>query len=222
MVSSSAIINKALRKHLSPIIRDAGFQKVDARNAWAWRNDCVWVMNVRAVGRYFSEVTGWPPASVAVSLGTFYTFIPSTSVKIDNNLLLPTEYQCHMRSHLNRRLFQEDRQRALRNQAEKRRLDLWWIDPDGSNADEVCADIASLFQDFTIPWFVKCSDFDAALAEVEAEHDCFSKFVLAAYLSRKLDRIEKQEKYVDLAEKEGKRIGIFPDPEKWFVVSGRI
>jgi hypothetical protein len=137
MTSSSAIINKAFRRHLCPVIRAAGFEKVDARNGWAWKTDCVWVLMVRAVGNYFSEVTGWPPASVGVSLGVYYSFIPSRQpFKADKKgRSLPTEYQCHMRSRLESRLPQDDRVSVLPNPAERGRKDLWWLDPSGASAD---------------------------------------------------------------------------------------
>ena len=66
MVSSSAIINKPLRKHVAPVVRSAGLQKVDARNGWAWFEPCIWVFNIRAVCSYCSQVSGWPADSVGI------------------------------------------------------------------------------------------------------------------------------------------------------------
>ncbi len=224
MISSSAIINKAFRKYLSSVVRDAGFQKVDARNGWAWQQDCVWVFNVRAVGRYFTDVTGWSPASVCASLGVFYTFIPEApNVKSEQDgKHLPTEYQCHMRSYLTRGLPQDDYLSALRNPAEQARRDLWWLEPDGSNAEAVAADIAETFRQFAIPWYARCTDLNSALAKIETDHDCFSKYVLAAYVSGKLGLSDLNAKYVHLAEEEGARIDVHPDPQQWFLHLGGI
>jgi hypothetical protein len=76
MASPSAVVNTSLRTHVVPVLREAGFEKVDARNVWAWRDHAVWVFNIRAVGPRFSEVTGWPPSSLTVWLGVLFTFAP--------------------------------------------------------------------------------------------------------------------------------------------------
>jgi hypothetical protein len=219
MTSSSAIINRGFRRHLSPVIREAGFEKVDARNGWAWKADCAWVLNVRAVGKYFSEVTGWPPASVVVSLGVYYSFIPSRQpLKVDRKgRCLPTEYQCHMRSHLERNLAQVDRVSVLANPAERKRKDIWWLDANGANAEEVSLDIVAAFLSAGVPWFARCTDLDVALKAIEAERDCFNKFVLATYVAGKLERMETRQKYATLAQREGRRIGQEPERGLFFL-----
>ena len=64
MASTSALLNKVLRRSVVPTLREAGFQHTDARNGWSWRDDFIWVFNIRAVGSYFSDCTGWPPGSL--------------------------------------------------------------------------------------------------------------------------------------------------------------
>jgi hypothetical protein len=84
VASRSALLNKPLRTLVVPILRDAGFQHVDARNGWRWHNDVIWVFNIRSVGSYFSDVTGWPPGSVCAWLGVFFTFSPRPGgMKVD-------------------------------------------------------------------------------------------------------------------------------------------
>ena len=152
-MSASEHMNKPLRRLVSPVLRAAGFQRVDARNAWSWRDDCVWVFNIRAVGSYFSDVTGWPPSTVGVWLGVRFSFISSPGpVKLDKSgRPLPAEWMCHLRSHLNRRLDQHDRISALSNAAERRRTDLWWVDRHGANAEEVALDIAYVLSEYGLP-----------------------------------------------------------------------
>ncbi|MGD0088808.1 MAG: DUF4304 domain-containing protein [Planctomycetota bacterium] len=224
MLPSSTIINRSLRTYVMPALRAGGFEKVDARNAWNWRSECIWVFNIRAVGNYFSAVTGWPPASVCVWLGVYYRFIPRTGkIKTDEKgRVCPAEFACHMRSHLDRGLLQRDRVGTLRseNPAERSRRDIWWLDPDGTNAEEVARDIAARVSETAIPWFTRCTDLKAALSEVEAGHDCFIKFVLAAYVAGRLENVALRDKYTRLAEEEGLRIGHVPDKEKWFPLEG--
>ena len=209
MTGTSAIVNRMLRKHVTPILREAGFDKVDARNGWMWRNRVVCVFNIRAVGNYFSDVTGWPPGSVGVWLGAFYTFVPEkTSIKLDaQNRLLPAEYQCHMRRHLDCGINPTQRLQALSNPAEQKRKDIWWVEPDGSNADAVASDIAHSLAEQGLPWFSRVMDLYSALSDIEGERDCYNKFVRAAFLSRELRDKLRWEKYASLAETEAKRIG---------------
>src|SRR5262245_36967544 len=144
MPSTSAVLNRALRTHVVPVLRAAEFEVADARNAWLRRGKLIWVFNVRAVGRYFSDVTRWPPGSVGVQLGVFYGFMPRPgSVKRDaRGRKFPKEYECQMRTDLECGLDQTRRTRRFPNPADRRRKDIWWIARDGSNADEAAQDIA--------------------------------------------------------------------------------
>src|SRR5215831_1069985 len=173
MSSTSAVVNQSLRKRVAPLLRKAGFQRVDARNGWCWQEKVILVFNIRAVGSYFAGVTGWPPGSVGVWLGGFYAFGPaSSSVKLDKvGRLLPAEYQCHMRSHLECGLDQSQRVRSLSNPAERERRDIWWLEPDGSNAEDVASDIGLSFLKGGVPWFEHVTNLEAALALVEGERD---------------------------------------------------
>ena len=221
--SPSSVVNKALRRHLSPALRQAGFERVDARNGWSWQTEqCIWVFTVRAVGSYFASSTGWPAASLTAWLGVLYAFIPQRSPlrRDPTGRLLPAEHECHMRSHLELTHSQLERTSVLKNPAERTRRDIWWVAPDHSNVDEVAASITQAFQ-ASLPWFRRCSNFEAALADVAAEHDCFNKYVLGAYLARTVGDRPLAEKFRLLAEREGARIHILPDPGRWYSVGGR-
>lgn len=209
MAATSAIVNRALRAQVAPVLRAAGFAKVDARNGWRWFHKTVWVFNIRAVGNYFSEVTGWPPGSVGVWLGMFYSFMPTDlPVKVDNEgRPLPSEYLCQMRSHLECTLDQSQRLERLPNPAERHRKDIGWIEPDGSDATSAAADIASALVGQGVSWFEAHSNLAAALSEVEGSHDCFVKFDTAALLARELGDGAKVLKYAERACAEGRRIG---------------
>jgi hypothetical protein len=217
MATTSQLVNESLRRYISPLLRNAGFQKVDARNGWHWRDKVVLVFNIRAVGNYFSGVTGWPPGSVGVWLGGFYTFLPhGPSMKRDKQgRLQPAEYQCHMRSHLECGCDQTHLVRSLRNPAERRRKDLWWVDPDGGDAENAAKDIAMSLVKEGFQWFSRISNLDTALALVEAEHDCFNKFVRAAFLARELGDTERWQRFDSLAEVEARRIGRSSDRSTW-------
>lgn len=218
MPKSSPLINKAFRKYVSPVLLGFDFNKVDGRNGWAWKEYATLVFHIGAVGSHFSDVTGWPPSSVCVWLGVNYSFIPSLGItKLDHaGRILPREYECHMRSHLERMINQDYLVKPLINRVERKRLDIWWVNPDGSNSMEVAMDIAKSFETRGIKWYNKCIDLESALQLVEKEHDCFIKYVRAAYIAKQVGNTSKYEKYRKLAEDEGKRIGRIPDNKQWF------
>ncbi len=219
MLSTSAIVNKSFRKIVSPTLRTAGFEKIDARNGWRWIDKTIWVFNIRAVGSYFSEATGWPPGSVGVWLGVFYTFMPNISkIKTDEKgRLTPAEYMCQMRTHLDCNVNQKEKLARLPNAAERRRIDIWWVEPDGENADEMAKDIRESLLEQGIPWFTQATNPVQALALIESEHDCFNKYVRAYFLAKEIGDEKRYRKYVSLAEAESKRIGESLDPKTWHV-----
>ncbi len=207
---SSPDIDKVLKKHLSPILRENGFSKVGARKSWGWHNHCIWVLNVRAVGSYFSNVTSWTPMSVCVWTGVFYDFIPDAgqSLKVDDKgRLIPEEWDCHIRSHLSCSLDQSIYTRRLSNPAERRRKDIWWFERDGSNVVEAVESIALSFVDEGKSWFEKHTDLEATLGEIEGESDCYNKYYRAKYFAKQLGFNEKYKIYAELTDKEKVRIG---------------
>ena len=218
MTSTSALLNKPLRAQLFPILRNAGFERMDARNAWSWRGDFIWVLNIRAVGAYFSRVTGWPPGSVGVRLGVFFAFGPHPSgLKSDEKgRLRPPEHVCHMRSHLVRGIDQSEFTTTLHNPAERCRMDVWWLEPSGVNAEQVARDVAMAMVSQGLPWYSKVSNAKSALELVEERHDCFVKFTKAALLAKYIGDEQKWRRYDALAESEARRIGRSVDRGSWF------
>jgi hypothetical protein len=148
-------INKVLRRELSPTLRSNGFHSVTARKAWAWYEKAIWVFEIRAVGSHFSSVTGWPPMSVGVWLGVFHLDQTCASeIKKDaKGRLIPAEFLCHLRSELTCTIDQSRLTRHLSNPAERKRDDIWWIEPDGSNTEEVVANIRQQLLEQGLSWY---------------------------------------------------------------------
>jgi hypothetical protein len=210
VASTSSLLNAQLRRHVAPALRSAGFSRVDARNGWAWQEHSILVFNIRAVGRHFSEVTGWPPGSIGAWLGVFFGFIPDPArdeLKTDDDgKLLPAEFHCHLRTHLDRGLRQTRFTRKLANRVERKRRDIWWVEPDGSNAEEVAVDIAKSLAKDGLSWYRQCGDLQTALGIVERERDCLAKFHRAAHLARHICDRAKAERYFSLEAAEKERI----------------
>jgi hypothetical protein len=218
MPSTSAILNKLLNQMVMPILRDAGFECIDARNALSWRKECILVFEIRAVGSYIADVTGWPPGSVNVWMGAYYTFAPRRPGDIKRDArkrLRPTGPECHLHVPLNRIAVKPRRPGAL-NAPERRRRDIWWVERDGSNANDVAADIAAALCKQGLRWFADASDLKSAYRLVEKEHDCFVKFALAAMLAQHIGTKAGWRKYHGLAAKAAERIGESPNPSRWY------
>ena len=204
-------INKTIRRILSPSLREAGFNKVNSRQNWAWIDHCIWVLEIRAVGKYFSDVTGWPPMSINVDLGIYYDFIPSrhSEIKIGTQgELLPKPFQCHLENQLNCHIDQASYKNHLANPAEKERKDIWWVEPDGSNIEEVITDIKNSFSRDGLEWFRTYTNLKAAFNEIENQHNSLQKFYKAKYFAEYLKDSEKINIYTQLFDMEQKRINM--------------
>jgi hypothetical protein len=148
--------------------------------------------------------------SLVVDLGVFYDFIPSRrKIKQDSaGRLLPEEYQCELifRSQLTRMIDQNSYTMRLPNTPERARRDIWWMEPDGSNVEEVAVDIAARFVDQARPWFDNLTDLDYAFAQIESEKNCYSKYRAAMYFAKRLGLDVKHTHYSKLLEAEKKQL----------------
>jgi hypothetical protein len=219
MNSTSAIVNKSLRIFVSPTLRNLGFNNINARNGWRWVEKVIWVFNIRAVGSYFSLVTGWPPGSVSVNLGIFYTFMPKhPDIKTDNKgRLTPRESTCQLRNVLQCNIDQKARPALLSNPAERQRNDIWWIESDGNNANEIAINISRVLMENGIPWFTQFSNLEKALMMIEKYQDCYNKFAISYFIAKEIGDKEREEKYFSLTEAECTRNENSKDQAQWYV-----
>lgn len=208
---SSPDIDKLLRRYLSPLLRESGFEKVSARASWRWADHCVSLLRIRAVGNYFSQVTGWPPGSLSVWTGVYYDFIPfegHTPPKLDEKgRLVPDDEHCHIRGPLPPSLDQSHFTEHLYNPADRVRKDIWWVERDGSNVEDAVEDIALQLVAEGKPWFERYNDLSRAFADVEAGRDCYNKFYKAEYLAKQLGLEAKHKMYAEKRVRERARIG---------------
>lgn len=202
-------INKVIRKILTPTLKENGFTKVNTRHNWAFIDHCIWVLDIAAVGKYFSDVTGWPPMSIHVELGIYYDFLPPENSDIKTGSkgeLLPKVHQCQLRNDLFCNIDQANYTSHLNNSAEADRKDIWWIETDGSNIEEVISDIKHSFLNSGLDWFCKYTDLETAFNEIEKEHDSYNKFYKAKYFAKHLKDYAKFNEYSQLFEQEQKGI----------------
>lgn len=202
-------INKVIRKILTPVLKENGFNKVNTRHNWACIDHCIWVLDITAVGKYFSEVTGWSPMSIHVELGIYYDFVPPENSDIKMGTkgeLLPKAHQCQLRNELYCSIDQANYTSHLENPAEVDRKDIWWIETNGSNIDEVINDIKRSLLISGLDWFRKYTDLETAFNKIENEHNSFNKLYKAKHFAKHLNDNAKFNEYSQLLEQEQKRI----------------
>ena len=210
MEIGSPEINKVLRRYVRPVLIENGFDITETRKAWGWHPPCIWGVNIRAAGNYFSEVTGWPPMSVGVTVGVYYEFIPfqgNRHPKIDaKGRLRPDVVECHRTSAILCSIDQSSYKSTLAPPAERARTDLWWITEDGTNLADVAENIAFCVLEQGVLWLKAHSDIEKVLTIVEAETDCCAKYGMASYLAGYLGNLQKRDHYKKLASDEQSRI----------------
>lgn len=156
-------VNKEIRAVINPFMKDHGFTIIKGKNFWVPGTDRVRMMEIRAVGAYFSEISGWPSMSLTAWLGMFYVQYADSSYtkwcKHDEmGNLFPREWQCQVRAELQCTLDQARHQKNLEIKQEKMRTDIWWVDRDGSNLSEVVRDIRNKIESHGLNWFEQKSD----------------------------------------------------------------
>ena len=153
----SAFINKIMARVLTPALRDIGFTKFKGRMSWRYFEDHLWVFQLKSVGAQFSQVTGFPPASLTANLSIFYKDFPDTppaDVDTDGQLI-PKEYLCQVRYTLDNVQDQTALRSAQMLPMERNRKDVWWIEPDGSNAEAALEDIKKALLEVGLPLLQK-------------------------------------------------------------------
>lgn len=168
MISSD--IDKLIRKIIFPSLKENDFRKIKGRTAWGWCDDCIWVFNIKAVGHFHSIITNWPSASLTVNLGIYYTYLPHIreAKKDESGLMYPKEYECNRRAQLTCSYDQlKYTEHVECNSSEKKRRDIWWIQPDGSNIGEVINDINNRYLENAVKWFWEKSNKELTLQEAE-------------------------------------------------------
>lgn len=185
MSSTTALLNKSLRRNLSPVLRDAGWDVADARNAFYRTPVLIGVLKLRSIGARISGASGFPSPSLVVEAGMYFHECIQGKIRTNKRGdLEPQEYECQRRLQLEGD-YRNEKQKSLGNEAEQKRRDIWWIEPDGSNLEEVVKDIVVQIQRQGLPWLQQCSTYEKALMTVLGDFDCPNTNALALQLAEK-------------------------------------
>ncbi len=174
---SSRQVNAEIKRKVWPALRNAAFDKLNARNGWRHTSDSIAVVNFQSFSSYHAARHKCTSFSFCVNLGVYYTCVHDTPWASKWPVLYrvrptePPEHGCHARLHLEKRI----------QQPEYPRSGIWYIAPDGSNLVDVVDDAMRVIVDVGLPWLEKFTSLPYALAEYQQPRDVGRKEYVCAF-----------------------------------------
>jgi hypothetical protein len=144
-------VSAELAREVRPLLRERGFQKFTARNAWRIHEDRVDVLNFQSFNDHLASGLGCTTYSFSVNLGCFLRRVdalPALSKVAVLEGRMPKEYECQFRGRLTRTF----------EQSELPRRDIWYVDPAGIYLPKVVHDVRMVLFREGLDWFEMFSD----------------------------------------------------------------
>jgi hypothetical protein len=159
----SKVINKLIRSEVWPLLRDQGFSKFESRTALRYRGPFINVVSFQSFNAYLAEGIGCTTFSFALNLGVYVIgSAHERFIKRDKGgLLLPREYHCPFRVHLNKRTPVDGFARG----------DIFYIDPAGYSTAACFREARHLLTEVAPRWFEPLNDLDGLVAWTESGAD---------------------------------------------------
>jgi hypothetical protein len=196
---NSSMVNKQIRKILKPFLEENGFTKITDRNYLKTIGIFDYIIEIKSVGNYFSDTTGWPPQSICITSGIFCNIIKHWHKK---------EYHYQMENIFT--LDQIKYKKELKSEPEKKRKDILWID-NNSDLDIVVNELKKSIQNYSFDFFERFMNkkIDDVIEENEKAggdgyFESFRLYYLYKYLKREKEAEEKKMKFIA----EGKKLGL--------------
>ena len=153
-------VNRIIKSIIHPTLKENEYSAIQSRKAWRHFDNKVYHFLISSVGSYFSNVTGFPPMSISSSINIFYLNFPDGKVaeKYDKkDRPLPKQTECHFRFPLEKNDYQVEYTKTIQNSIERKRRDVWWIEPNGNNIVEVILDLQKTLLEYAFPLVEKPS-----------------------------------------------------------------
>lgn len=158
----SSFVSRIIRKITWPIVREQGFTDLTSRTARRDCDDRIEIVNFQSFNSYLAQGIGCTTFSFALNLGIFFRRIPRPrpiKLQQESKPFRPEEYHCHFR----RKLMKTSNIDALK------RLDVWSVEPDGSNAEDLVLDATFKIQRDALPWFERYRNLDFVLETLNTD-----------------------------------------------------
>ena len=154
MDSKPALLDRAVKAQLWPLLKEHGFSRFTARDAWRFHADRIDVVHVQGFSIHDAGYTRRGLDSFSVDLGCHLRYIPSHAgaIREKDGLPLPQESQCPLR----RRILDTRRRPFFAwLAAPRRQRDVW---PAGDRPAELEATLAQVRKGLLeqgLPWFAR-------------------------------------------------------------------
>ncbi|GIN40662.1 MULTISPECIES: DUF4304 domain-containing protein [Heyndrickxia] len=192
-------IDKKLKRILYPVLKEYGFESINNRRYYAVHDNCTWVISINHIGKYYSELSGWPAQSLNVTIGIYFDFIPPI---IEFNKF-PNHYDCQVQMELC--CVNEGENNG--NKPDREKETIWWFWSNGKNIEDVINNIKYSFLKTGLPWLKKYSNIERAFEKIEREINSYHKFYNAQFFAKHLKLWDKYEEYHQLFKAEAIKFG---------------
>ena len=211
----SKIVNRIIKKEITPFLMENQYLKISERKYLKTTDFYYFGIEIKSVGYYFSEVTGWPPQSIVSSGGIMCRLIESEffnnsefiKTLYKNSDFFPIAHGKHQVIIENAcTLNQEKNTKNLKYKAEQDRKDLWWID-DNSKVEIIINDIKESIKNNSMNQFNNFNIGEDLIAELKKLKDSYYKYHELYSIYKSLKMKNEVEEYKNKLIEEGKRIG---------------
>jgi len=179
------VVDAALREHLWPQLKAAGFTRHTGRTAWRATPDAIQCLNVQSYNSYLADRMAATTYSFGVNLGVFFPAIARRSAKgaFVRDPSRPSESSCHLRRVLTKGFAQPDMPTTGWFGSAARqpnpagwvdRPDVWLVLPDGSNVERAVLDAAERVLTEGLPWLDAVAQPNEAIRRLLEEPDVFA------------------------------------------------
>ncbi|WP_028974578.1 hypothetical protein [Spirochaeta cellobiosiphila] len=146
-------LNKLIKKDLYPVLKNLGFERLTVKNSYKWDDKLIYRFQIKTVGKTFSQSTGWPSSSFYCHVEPYYSFLyDSDELDRDGRIKLPRRWPSEGGMFLSCGIDQTGERASLPNRAERKRTDIWWVEKDGSNAQQVIQDLITQVEKQVAPY----------------------------------------------------------------------
>ena len=154
----SKIVSQAIKAKIRPLLERHGFTDFTARNFWRVGKKATDVINFQSFNAYLADGLGCTTYSFSVNLGcshrAFPVFRHGKIKKRKDGRFLPEEYRCPFRVTLKRTIPQKRGLLPLNY----KRMDIWYIDPEGAYIEPALDDVEKQIEKLAMPWFERLHD----------------------------------------------------------------
>jgi hypothetical protein len=172
-------LSRALRAGYWPRLKDVGFETRTDRAAWRHTDDAVDLVELWTIGRD-AVACGCTPVSLSAIAAAIPRFLPPPPERtVKDGKPRPRYWECHLQVHLEKTLAQPwftpfstppspglpqsvvthlEGLRSVIRRDRHDRPDIWFVKDDGSNLDEVIADLWQVTHDVGLPQLDRLHD----------------------------------------------------------------